>query len=874
MIFYDTETCGLHGMAVLIQYAEDDGKVQLYSPWTNPIKDTLNLIEWMMNHEGGVVGFNLAFDHFHLCKLYTTFSLYHDHDEIPENIIDELAELEPLARDGLCLKPVTACDLMLHARKGPYQSTMDRGDIRIRRVPTALAWQLAGELEHRIPLKDIYFARRKDKNAPKWSVHDVMDSEGENDPNFKDIVLKFAPSSALKALAIDALNIPLDNLLLFGDVELGDYPEEVGYSPFAKAIGNRFDWKNTWPEIIHRHITHWNYNERARKYACDDVEYTRRLYHHFEKPELGDDDSILACMVAAVRWRGFKVDIAKLKELKIAALKRAGNTPTAPKPVQHYVLSYLDETERLVIRTKFRSNDGSTKKTILETIVKLTRLCPDCNGDGEIELVSVPVDPDLVIEFDAPETDLETRVIGGDKKCKTCLGKGEVRHPAADKAQEVIDARSALEEIEIYDKLILAGRFHASFKVIGTLSSRMSGADGLNAQGIKKTKDVRGCFPLAWDDLILCGGDFAGFEVTLAEACYNDPDLRTDLLTCEGCGNQMERINESVSVLDFLGSKGLDEYVKWRLKVEKKNLARAIADNKEYTCVSEELIRQEAFENDFICKCCGSNKGKKIHALFGMHVFPGMSYEDIKATEGTKNDIYTKCKQAVFAMFYGGEGPTLQDRLGVDLETANKAFERFTKKYRKVGHARRKINDMFCSMRQPDGLGTRVEWHEPADYIESMFGFRRYFTLENRICKTIFELSNKPPKSWKDIKIKVVRRDRQQTASGAVQSALYGASFALQASNMRAAANHEIQSSGAQVTKKVQREAWGLQPSGIGSWQIMIMNIHDELMAPCVPELTTKLKQVVNKTVETFRPKVPLIKMDWVIGLKTWAEKG
>ena len=38
MYFIDSETCGLHGMAVLIQYAEDDGEIQLFSPWTRPIQ--------------------------------------------------------------------------------------------------------------------------------------------------------------------------------------------------------------------------------------------------------------------------------------------------------------------------------------------------------------------------------------------------------------------------------------------------------------------------------------------------------------------------------------------------------------------------------------------------------------------------------------------------------------------------------------------------------------------------------------------------------------------------------------------------------------------------------------------------------------------
>lgn len=841
MIFYDTETCGLHGMPVLIQFAKDDGEVELFSPWTNPIRDTLNLIEWMMNHEGGVVGFNLAFDHFHLCKIYTAFSLYHDHDEIPENIINELAELEPLARDGKCLKPVAACDLMLHARKGPYQSTMDRGDIRIKRVPTALAWQLAAELEEKIKFKDIYFARRKDKFAKRWNVYDIEDSEGEINPDFKDIVIKFAPSSALKALAVD-LQLD-DDILIFSDVGVDAewLPEEHGFAPFAKAIGTRFDWKKTWPEVIQHHIDHWNYHELARKYARKDVIYTRGIYEKFGRPELGDDDSELACCIAAVRWHGYKIDVPKLRALRDETISKAAKIPTAPGPVKYYISECLDATERLVLK--------GTKKVILEELATWTQPCPDCNADATPELIEEKVEAEIAEEYDAPAVILKTKIKAPGTECAKCKGLGEIPHPVATRAREVLDARQATKQREIFDKLLLAGRFHASFKVIGTLSSRMSGTDGLNPQGINKKKEVRSCFPLAMDDFILCGGDFAGFEVTLAEACYKDPKLRKDLLTCEACGGEMRRVNEVVAATDFLGD-NYSKYLAW--KKEPAN----------------------TFENDFICIDCGSNKGKKIHALFGVHVCPDMTYEQIKATEGTANDWYTKCKQAVFAMFYGGEGSTLQDRLGVDLETANKAYQRFTREYKQVGVERQKIFEMFCSMRQPKGIGSRVEWHEPQDYIESMFGFRRYFTLENQICKTLFTLANTPPKAWKDINIRVQRRDRQQSATGAVQSALFAAAFAVQAGNMRAAANHVIQSSGATITKRVQRAIWDVQPIGIHEWQVVPMNIHDEIMAPCRREIALKVKNVVNATVESFRPQVPLIKMDWVIGLPTWAEKG
>jgi DNA polymerase I-like protein with 3'-5' exonuclease and polymerase domains len=380
--------------------------------------------------------------------------------------------------------------------------------------------------------------------------------------------------------------------------------------------------------------------------------------------------------------------------------------------------------------------------------------------------------------------------------CETCKGTCKYTHPAAQRAQDVVDARKAKYEIDFYDKLIIAGRLHASFVIIGTLSSRMAGTDQLNAQGIKKDKKVRSCFPLAWPGTILSGGDFSGFEVVLAEACYNDPDLRKDLMT-----------------------------------------------------------------------------GKKIHGLFGVFVYPEMTYEEILASDGTANDVYTKAKSAVFAMLYGGEGFTLKERLGVPIEVADEAYRKFCARYPGVGRARQRIIDMFQSLRQPNGIGTQVEWHEPADYIESMFGFRRYFTLENRISKALYDLANKPPASWKNIKVKVMRRDREQTATGAVQSALFGATFALQASNMRAAANHVIQSSGAQITKLVQRRIWDIQPSGIGEWLVQPMNVHDEVMCPTHPSVNDKVKEVVDETVESLRPKVPLIKMGWKKILDSWAGK-
>lgn len=808
-IFFDTETCGLHGACMLIQYAIGDDEVQLFCPWNRPINETLELIEMIVNHKGGVVGFNLTFDWFHICKLYTTFKLAaerYGYDIYPDDYVNEIALLEDEARDGVCLKPQKALDLMLHARKTEFQCMMDRGDIRIRRIPTALARPLASELDHRIDLPDVYFARSSDPKK-RWRVTDIKDSFDEVIPEFKDIVLKFMPSSSLKALAYHALG--KKDVIKYSDVEPDPKmrPLETGWAPFATApvyvkhkSGKKYiqhpsekDWKWKWPTpvIFNHYLEHWGYNEHARQYAADDVTNTRDLFYYFEEPEMDDDDSVLACMVGAVRWKGFKIDVEKIIKLKdkcVAELKKAKVAFNSAAACKAYMSEVLSDEEMITMTVNGKT---TTKSVILEEIVKWrdSDVCEECEGMG----------------------------------CDSCDGDGlvslEKPHPAAIRAREILDARHAKKEIENYDKLLMAGRFHASFKVIGALSSRMSGSDGLNAQGIKRSTEVRQCFPLAWDDQALCGGDFAGFEVCLADAVYADPKLHELLTTyhdcpkCEGTG----------------------------------------------------------------CKDC-DNSGKttyKIHGIFGTYLFPGMTYMDILKTKGLPNeqDKYSRSKNGVFAMLYFGEAYTLANRVGIDEAVADEAYARFSDDFPVLAEGRVAIKEMFQSMRQPGGIGTKVEWHEPDEYIESIFGFRRYFTLENNICKVLFELAESPPKEWQAINFKVIRRDREQTACGALRSALFGGAFGLQGSNVRAAGNHRIQSSGAQMTKNLQRKFWDVQPCGVHEFELLTAQVHDEILITCKPELQCVFSSIKDEYIRSHRSEVPLLDIDWGENLKDWSEK-
>jgi hypothetical protein len=652
----------------------------------------------------------------------------------------------------------------------------------VKRVPTILAGALAQELEKRVEIDGIMFAGRKNKDAPKWQVYDRTNKNDEVDPDFKDVVLKFNPAGGLKFLAEHVLKHEPD--AHFGDIACKILPVEKGYIPFALGMStHEDDWQvfdpqgkllgQAWPAIIHHHIEHWATDEKARKYARDDVKYTRMLDEYFEFPEPGDDDSILACMVAAVRWHGFVVDIEKAKVLLEKSRGVVAASPVninKPRQVRRYIRECMDETEALLI-------DKSTKKANIETIrdemqiYEEGEVCIKCLGTGEYD----------------------------GSPCLRCEGEGTLKlgpMPASRRASNILAIKTASKEVELHAKLVAAGRFHASFNVIGTLSSRMSGGDGLNPQGIKRAKEVRQMFPLKWDGMALCGGDFDSFEVVLADAVFEDVKLRHELVN-----------------------------------------------------------------------------GKKIHALMGMELNPGLSYEDILDTKGCDPDLYSRGKQGVFALLYGGDHNTIHNKLSVPLKIAEEAFDNFQKRFPEIKRKRDEIFDKFQAMRQPGGIGSAVIWKDPDDYAETFLGFRRFFTLENNVTKVLFNLAQRPPHNWAKVKLDVVRSDRVQTAAGAVSSALYGAAFQLQAANTRAANNHLIQSPGAQITKHVQRGIWNLQPAGVHEWVVAPMNIHDEVMVVSRPDMQIKVAEVVTDIVVSYRERVPLIAMEFGMGMANWGDK-
>lgn len=263
--------------------------------------------------------------------------------------------------------------------------------------------------------------------------------------------------------------------------------------------------------------------------------------------------------------------------------------------------------------------------------------------------------------------------------------------------------------------------------------------------------------------------------------------------------------------------------------------------------------------------------GKSFHGIFGASLYD-VPYDEILASKGTKDSKYDKSKTSAFALFYGAREERIAEASGASEAASKRAIETLSKKYPDWASARRAIHRVFCAMQQPGGIGTTVEWHEPANHIESLLGFRRYFTLENDVCRALFKLAQKLPPELRFDRI-VKRRERNQTVSGATQTALYGCAFQIQASSMRAAANHVIQSTGAEICKALQRAIWDLQPPGVGQYCVLPMNIHDEVIVSHLPELGDKIELIASKLVEVYKSVVPLLELEWKKGIRDWSEK-
>lgn len=257
-------------------------------------------------------------------------------------------------------------------------------------------------------------------------------------------------------------------------------------------------------------------------------------------------------------------------------------------------------------------------------------------------------------------------------------------------------------------------------------------------------------------------------------------------------------------------------------------------------------------------------QGKKIHRFLCSFAY------DIPENEVDESSIeYSRSKNGVFAFVYGAEIPRLAKTVGVSEDKVARAFDQLLDMVPELGKLKERLAEDFLSMYQPQE-GGKVFWREPKPFIESLFGFRRYFDIENGLTKFLFGLANSARGT--DFGKGVVVRNRKrgdQSYPSAASTALFAAAFSIQGRNLRAAGNHIIQSPGANITKALQAIIWALQPAGINEWHVQPINIHDEIITPTlIPQQVTA---VVEYTISELRTKIPNLKIKWKESIPNWA---
>lgn len=827
----DTETCGFHGVAITIQWAINDGPVNLHHIWKEPIIRTLRLIEDMVNNR--VIFHNARYDWFHLSKIYNMFKqaaeCFLNSTPLEAYTVDQWAEFEWESQFGPCLKPRACVDTLILASKSVDQSAiMASKPVWVRRVPVGLAEPLRFHLEERTKLPWILFAKRKRVDDDLWSISNCHDLEGNLDPSFKDLKLSFNPSQTLKHLAAYLCDHKVEHK--FEDIAFAEMPAEEGFAPYVNLLSSSerewlYDDKPTWPALLEQHIDHWFTDADAQYYAEDDITMLRLLYKHFGSPN-EDEDSLVACQVASVRLRGFSVDLPGCRVQLERSMKIVGTAKLntgSPKEVVGFVSQAMDSVEQFILA------DGCDQKVIdvikKNHTLKELETCPCCEEADEDEefddILDLSDDRGITIidgvcqrceghghvgpTGECPHCTgsgltEEIDEYGDQEKCKKCDGTGlsdDRKMPVVIRVEHIEMIRKHALRVKLFDKLLLAKRAYPDFNVIGTKSGRMSGAGGLNFQGIDHSDEVRCLFTLFDEGLILSAGDYSSQELAIAATTMNDQDLMRDM-----------------------------------------------------------------------------ESGKSLHGLFGAELFD-TSYEDIV---NNKNDgRYNRAKSAVFLTLYGGTFETLARNCDVDVKQAEMAFNKMIQKYPMMGSTRKAMSERFSSIKQ--SAEGQMAFKAPAKpYVESVFGFRRYFHTEYKVQKMIWEVVKNMPPEWQKITIKVQRdrknTNRLQTVCGAASSGLYGTCFSIQNGIVRAANNHVIQSTGRTLTVGMQAAVWGLQPQGIHPFVLTLMSIHDELAVVSEAQTVPLIEQEIEKKVSEQCKHVPLTSIEWFTGNKSWAEKG
>lgn len=568
---------------------------------------------------------------------------------------------------------------------------------------------------------------------------------------------------------------PSRSLDAIGDYVLGEGKDPLLWDQLPPLVENQWmPYGGNWVDVADYYIDWWRNNKEGRRYAVRDVVMMQELWNHFGRPPAGDYNSELCVVVANSRWKGFSVDEAELQKSVDEALEEIATSPV---------------------------NVNSSRQ-----VLKWLRAGAE------------PAYAPLLIKTDKATLKSMTNLHKGRELGRRC--------------QRILELRKAHAHERTFKKFKKVRRLHPDYTVFGTLSDRMSGRGGFNAMAINKR--YRRLFTMADEGEELQGGDFSAFEVSIAQAVYQDENMRQELLKGSKIHAQM--------AADIFGMDYEDILLTEKGVCGKCDGTGII--NTDDSAYAEEIRSYGGAERATCDFCEGS---------------------------GEVDAKYDKGKASFFASMYGAQALKLSVISGLPIAQTEEGLESFYRRFPGMAKTKRKIERDFTMVRF---------WHkertflDPCRYVESMYGHRRYFDLEIDTVRSLFYYLTGDTTALGGNRTKCVRREVKgaQTQNEAARSAIFGAMMGIQSSVQRQAGNHIVQSPGATLNKELQLLVWKtLQPVGVHPVQVRVINNHDELVA--VTAKGVDLTGVVAEFVEEKKKDIPLLEMQWDRNQRYWGSK-
>jgi len=251
------------------------------------------------------------------------------------------------------------------------------------------------------------------------------------------------------------------------------------------------------------------------------------------------------------------------------------------------------------------------------------------------------------------------------------------------------------------------------------------------------------------------------------------------------------------------------------------------------------------------------------------------SYEElIKIKKDKTHKDYKKVKLARakgkmirFALLYFCSPFSVASTLNIDPVDAEELMEEhFFSHYKSMGETRKKFEESFCTADfKTWNIGSVGKMK---DYSENIFGSRRYISFEKYFADFLWSQTDKIAAVAKGDEEKILRRKEKgkQKMVQAIRSACLGAASGLQKAVYRQLGNYPIQSSGAELTKKLMRKIWN-------QFHVPMMNIHDEIVIPSgYEECYEDIKKTIYSFLIEYRKVIPHLNMEWERA-QTWGEK-